>query len=113
MANKKRLIDANEAKKKLRAVQSWFVGYPSSEQDKLARAVVKMCIEEIGKIKPVDAVEVVRCEECIHCYQLVVDENGYWLEVTKGGTDNLCRRNEETFSVRCDDFCSYGEKKAE
>jgi hypothetical protein len=54
------LIDANEVKKKLRAVQSWFVGYPSSEQDKLAQAVVQMCIDEIGKINPV---EVVRCGE--------------------------------------------------
>lgn len=59
MATEKRLIDANEAKKKLRAVREWFVGHPSSEQDKLAQAVVKLCIEEIEKVKPADAVEVV------------------------------------------------------
>lgn len=51
------LIDANEAKKKLRAVQEWFVGHPSSEQDKLAQAVVNLCIEEVNKIKPVDTVK--------------------------------------------------------
>ncbi len=65
MANEK-LIDANEVKKKLRAVQEWFVGHPSSEQDKLAQAVVKMCIEEVKKLKPVDAVPVVRCKDCRH-----------------------------------------------
>lgn len=62
MATEKRLIDANEAKKKLRAVREWFVGHPSSEQDKLAQAVVKLCIEEIEKVKPADAVEVVHAK---------------------------------------------------
>lgn len=56
-------------------------------------------------------VPVVRCEECVHCYQLIVDGNGFWQEVENGGTHNLCRRNESTFDIRCDDFCSYGERK--
>lgn len=53
MANEKWLIDANEAKKKLRSVHDWFGGPPQTEQDKLAQAVVKMCIEEIDKLEPV------------------------------------------------------------
>lgn len=58
MAAYQRLIDANEAKKRLRAVHDWFCGYPGTEQDKLARAVAKMCIKELDKVKPADAVEV-------------------------------------------------------
>lgn len=65
-ATKKLLVDVNEVKQKMRAVREWFVGHPSSEQDKLAQAVAKLCIEEIDKIKPVDAVEVVRCKDCKH-----------------------------------------------
>ncbi len=57
MANEK-LIPLSEVKKKLTAVRQYFSGYPSTEQDKLARAVVKMCIEEVDKLKSVDAMEV-------------------------------------------------------
>ena len=53
------LIDADEAKKRLRAVRDWFCGYPGTEQDKLARSVAKLCIKELEKVKPADAVEVV------------------------------------------------------
>ena len=56
---KSRLVDVSEAKKKLRSVRDYFGGPPQTEQDKLAQAVVKMCIEEVDKLKPVDAVEVV------------------------------------------------------
>ena len=55
----KPLIYANEVKKMLVSVKEWFGGHPGIEHDKLARAVVEMCIEEVKKIKPVDAVEVV------------------------------------------------------
>ncbi len=57
MAEKTKLIRVREASRALQRVRSWFCGYPSTEQDKLAQAVAKMCIEEIGKIKPADAVE--------------------------------------------------------
>lgn len=70
--------------------------------------IVEKCIDKIQGLR---RFEVVRCEECTHCYQLIVDENGYWQEVKKGGTHNLCRRNNESFDVKCDDFCSYGERK--
>ena len=55
MATEK-LISLSEVKKKLTAVRQYFSGPPSTEQDKLARSVVKLCMEEVGKIKPVDAV---------------------------------------------------------
>lgn len=57
MSNEK-LIPLSEVKKKLTAVRQYFSGYPSTEQDKLARSVVKLCMEEVAKIKPVDAAEV-------------------------------------------------------
>lgn len=57
MAENAKLIGAREAKRALQRVHSWFCGYPSTEQDKLAQAVAKMCIEEIEKISPVNAVE--------------------------------------------------------
>lgn len=58
MATEK-LIPLSEVKKKITAVRQYFSGYPSTEQDKLARSVAKLCMEEVGKIKPVDAAPVV------------------------------------------------------
>ena len=52
-------IAAKEVKQKLMAVKKWFDGPVRTEQDKLAQAVVKMCIDEIDKIKPADAATVV------------------------------------------------------
>jgi hypothetical protein len=53
------------------------------------------------------------CENCTHCYQLIVDEYGRWEVVDAGGTHCLCRRNEETFDVDINGFCSYFERKEE
>lgn len=50
----KKLIDANEAVKKLQAVKKWFGGNPYTEQNHFAQAVVDMCIEEIKKIQPAE-----------------------------------------------------------
>lgn len=52
MASEK-LIRVGEAKAKLMAVHAWFDGPVQTEQDKLAKAVVKMCIEEVDKLEPV------------------------------------------------------------
>ena len=76
MANEE-LIALSEVKKKLTAIRQYFTGYPRTEQDKLARSVVKLCIEEIDKLKPVDAVEVVRCKDCKYW------EDGYFGYCTK------------------------------
>lgn len=58
MANEK-LILASEAKAKLKAFHDWFGGPVQMQGDLLARKVIEMCIEEIDKLEPVDAVEVV------------------------------------------------------
>ena len=94
MANEK-LIPLSEVKKKLTAIRQYFSGYPSTDQDKLARSVVKLCMEEVGKIKPVDAVEVVHgrwvkkwhgndligheYEECSVCGSCIIsDTEKFW-----------------------------------
>lgn len=58
MANEK-LIRASEAKAKLKAFHEWFGGPVQMQGDLLARKVIEKCIEEIDKLEPVDAVEVV------------------------------------------------------
>lgn len=73
MAKENRLIAASEVKKKLVAVRQWFSGPPSTEQDKLARAVVKMCIEEVEKIKPADAVEAEKYNELKARYKKLLE----------------------------------------
>lgn len=57
MAENAKLIGVREANRALQRVRSWFYGFPPNEQDRLAQAVAKMCIEEIEKISPVNAVE--------------------------------------------------------
>lgn len=87
MANEK-LIALSEVKKKITAVRQYFSGYPSTDQDKLARSVAKLCMEEVGKIKPVDAVPVV---------------HGRWVNIVDYGDGN------------CYGFCSAcaAEQKAQ
>lgn len=63
MANEK-LIRASEAKAKLKAFHDWFGGPVQLQGDLLARKVIEKCIEEIDKLEPVDAMEVVHCGEC-------------------------------------------------
>ena len=98
MASEK-LIALSEVKKKLIAIRQYFSGPPSTEQDKLAQAVVKMCLEEVKKIKPVDAVEVVFCKDCARC--------------KKG----FCTIRKDswgaTLKVGLHDFCSYGERRTD
>jgi hypothetical protein len=99
-----KLIPLSEVKKKITAVRQYFSGYPSTEQDKLARSVAKLCMEEVGKIKPVDAVEVVRCKDCKQ-----------WGGVVYGGR---CKQwsaplSGMTYYTSADDFCSYGERRTD
>ncbi len=109
MANEKRLIDANEVRKKLRAVKEWFGGPPQTEQDKLAQAVVKMCVEEIDKLKPVDAVEVVRCKDC----KRNIGENK-WTDKDGEHHKVLCRHPAGfKFWHEPDDFCSDGGRRTD
>lgn len=56
MAHKEKLIGEQQVLRAIHRVHSWFCGFPSTEQDKLAQAVARMCMEEIGKIEPAKAV---------------------------------------------------------
>ena len=51
---KEKLVRVSEAKAKLIEIRNWFGGPVQTEQDKLAQAVVNMCIEEIDKLKAVE-----------------------------------------------------------
>ena len=62
MANEKRLIDANEL---LRIYKKWIpqLILPQDQKDKEA---IETCIKVLKDQPTVDAVEVVRCEECVN-----------------------------------------------
>ena len=63
--------------------------------------IARLHVADIDTIPRVDAVEVVRCRECIHYF------SGACLKIYSDGNvsqDAWQERNE-------DDFCSYGERK--
>ena len=63
--------------------------------------IARLHVADIDAIPRVDAVEVVRCRECIHYF------SGACLKIYSDGNvsqDAWQERNE-------DDFCSYGERK--
>lgn len=93
MQTEDRLIDSNEVEKALVSVKEWFTGDQCTEHDKLAQAVVKMCIEEVKKIKPA---EVVRCRNCEYWHR-----SGY------------CKRLGMKHDRFANDFCSYGGRRAD
>ena len=83
-SNEKRLIDVNDI-------------YSLFNQNGIAR----LHVSDIDTIPRVDAVEVVRCRNCIHYF------SGACLKIYSDGNvsqDAWQERNE-------DDFCSYGERK--
>ena len=79
-----RLIDANDI-------------YSLFNQNGIAR----LHVADIDKIPRVDAVEVVRCRDCIHYF------SGACLRIYSDGnvSQNTWQEPNE------DDFCSYGERK--
>lgn len=84
MTNEKRLIDVNDV-------------YSLFNQSGIAR----LHVSDIDTIPRVDAVEVVRCRDCIHYF------SGACLKIYSDGDVSQYawqERNE-------DDFCSYGERK--
>lgn len=50
-----KVIRVDEVKVELKKFRSWFDGPVQTPQDKLAKAVIKQCIEIIDKLKPVEA----------------------------------------------------------
>lgn len=61
---------------------------------------VDYAIKAIGEAPAVDAVEVVRCKDCKHCSQNTPD-GLHWCEENEIG------------ALMDDDFCSYGERRAD
>ena len=55
----------------------------------------------IDEAPPIDAVPVVRCKDC----RMFVDN--------KKALVTYCRRRLANITVRLDDFCSYGERRAD
>ena len=86
MANEKRLIDANAIKYRTIGCGGW--GQPEEVADKY----------NIDRMPTVDAVEVVRCKDCL-----------YWEEYD-GEMFCNCYSNLMTDTAP-DDFCSYGERR--
>lgn len=110
MANEK-LIPLSEVKKKITAVRQYFSGYPSTDQDKLARSVAKLCLEEVGKIKPVDAAPVVRCKDCKYWHEETgwCDHHSWFIE--EDGEPCHPWESNNWKMLTEDDFCSYGERR--
>ena len=91
-ANEKRLIDANELKKKMCfKCNDEYSDEPCDPED---------CVfcNAINDAQTIDAVSVVRCRECKHC-----DPENYHCDHPMGTVAPLSRKP--------DDFCSYGEKR--
>lgn len=74
--------------------------------DEKTHTILQAWINVKKTVPSIDAVEVVRCKECRHCLVGVATaqySNG------KQRIENLCEKHK--WSVRADDFCSYGERK--
>ena len=103
MATEKRLIDANE----LLHNQVWlcggFVGDPYCDGYMEALDKVETVIREFPTV---EAVEVVRCKDCLHYHGVTGKDSGKpcgygWCE-HRNGTKRVCYDEE---------FCSCGERK--
>ena len=92
MENEKQLIDAEKVIEDLTAMKA---------QLGVNAILIDAMIDGLKRQPQVDAVEVVRCRDCVH-YDV-----GVCLKIYSDGAVNQCAwqaRNE-------DDFCSYGERK--
>ena len=92
LLSKKRLIDANRA---LEIVHDQGIAHPNAYHSTNYATLI------LREAPTVDAVEVVRCRNCIHYF------SGACLKIYSDGNvsqDAWQERND-------DDFCSYGERK--
>ena len=92
MADEKRMICVEQAKRATYEEVFWT----ESEQ-----AVVR---NFLAKLPKVDAVEVVRCNDCKHYKPQ--KKSAHW----SNSTPYCCRCT--TVKVKPDDFCSYGERRS-
>ena len=85
-----RLVDADEAYK----VLTDYYHHGTEIQHKALK-------EAIGRVPSIDAVEVVRCKDCVNCSECITDD-GMYIYIR-------CLRNGAT--IYEDDFCSWGERR--
>lgn len=95
MTNEKRLIDANALMDYINKDHS-YSGLP------MAAHILTM--ELLTYAPAVDAVEVVRCKDCVH-YEEVTTIYGEDMVCAAQGVMKVCKTPE--------DFCSWGERRAE
>ena len=98
MENEKRLIDAYALEKAIRTDYfEHFTQYHDTDQI----ALIDMVCEDIEESPTVDAVEVVRCKDCIYAYRI------------DGPREEYDCRKMSAFAkfFRPEHFCSYGERK--
>ena len=94
MTNEKRLIDANLVKSVVKEVMA------ENDSETLFIKIAESVCNMLDHAPTVDAVEVVRCKDCVnycgfeHCKNGICD------------VDSVSKR-----AVYPDDFCSYGERK--
>ena len=90
MATEKRLIRAD-------ATADAFTKWLTSTYDG------RMPCDIVAEIPTVDAVEVVRCKDCIHWHE----PNSVCLKIYSDGAASVYAWQDR----KADDFCSYGERK--
>ena len=92
MENEKRLIDAN-------LLEVAFGNAVKCCRTDLMRSIYSVALNAVNDCPTVDAVEVVRCEDCKH----------------RAIGDNICihpnRIGDGYIEIKDDDFCSYGERR--
>ena len=104
--NKKRLIDANSLDERFDKRIKWL---RLDMHDQYSLGLYHGAVTDkdlIGEMPIVDAVEVVRCKDCKHYKEFRTKRNKQIMR--------LCYRmgkNDMEYSVKPDDFCSYGERK--
>lgn len=95
-----RLIDADKVTKNIDQAMM-VLNLISPKEDKELNAAIKKCMDNILSAAPtVDAVPVVRCKDC-----------KYYALWTTG--EEICFCDLRGMTTHDDDFCSYGERKAE
>lgn len=101
-----RLIDADELKWKLERVTLYVQGlrFGKTMLGKILESYRRAVFEEIDNARTVDAVEVVRCKDCVHYINLLENGSDYRCSIFSGCYDR-------PYPTEADDFCSYGERK--
>ena len=101
MATEKRLIDAVELADKVFSIIVYSTGMRNGKTllFEILEKYRNEVLRAICKAPTVDAVEVVRCKDCKH--GCAIDSGNY-----------LCNRK-MIGKVRPDDFCSFGERRAD